>query len=100
MNNEKESVQADSQTILNQIVLEYMQERKRQRIGRYIFRGLILFILLMILFFSLRNLPAEVRAKPHVGYIEISGEIGEHKEASGENIVKGIVNAYRSQGLK
>jgi protease IV len=102
MNNSSSSANTDSQALLNQIVINYMQEQKRKRRWRWLIRALIL--LLLILAFSRLSFWGEgnksLRAKPHVGLIELRGTISDTQSASAENFAKGLESAYENSGLK
>ncbi|MCA0404287.1 MAG: S49 family peptidase [Proteobacteria bacterium] len=92
----------NSQTVLNEIVLEYMKEQKRKRRFRWVFRILILFLILFAFYrlFALNDADKSSKAKPHVGLIDLNGTIFDSQEASAENFAKGLDDAYKNQSLK
>jgi protease IV len=102
MNNSSSSANPDSQALLNQIVIEHLQEKKRKRRWRWLTRALILLLLLL----ALSRLPIfgednkSLRSKPHVGLIDIRGTISDTQSASSENFAKGLDSAYENSGLK
>lgn len=101
-NNNNSSTPADSQALLNQVILDYMKEQKRKRRWRWIFKSLLV---LVVLFFFIKlsylddssNLAS---VKPHVGLIDISGTIFEGQSASADNFAKGLKNAYDNKNMK
>jgi protease-4 len=91
----------DSQTLLNQIVLDYMKEKKRKRRGRWIMRIIFLIIILFIAYqiVTLENDDNGTNRKPHVGLIDLNGEISDSK-TNADDFAKSINNAYKNSGLK
>ena len=101
MNNDLSSnPNIDSQALLNQIVLDYMKEKKRKRIWRWIYR---IIILLVIAFFAYQVLSDNDdkggNSKPHVGVIDLNGEISDLK-VNADDFAKGMSSAYKNDGLK
>ncbi len=92
----------DSQTLLNQIVLDYMKEKKRKRRWRWVSRIIILLIIIFIGYkiSSYSNESSGLNLKDHVGLIDLEGEIFDSKSASADNFAKGMQNAYKNKGLK
>src|SRR3990167_9152437 len=92
----------DSQTVLNQIVLEFMREQKRKRRGRWIMRGIILLFMLSLFYNTSEFLldDSAKKDKPHVGFIDVKGTVFATEAASADNFLKGIQSAYQSKGLK
>lgn len=91
----------DSQTLLNQIVLDYMKEKKRKRRWRWVMRIVIL-CLIGIAIHELMGFNHEDsigNTKPHVGIVDLNGEISDIK-ANADDFAKGISNAYKNEGLK
>ncbi len=89
----------DSQTVLNQIVLDYMKEKKRKRRWRWISRIIILLILAFIAYQALVDNDKGGNTKPHVGVIDINGEISDLK-VNADDFAKGMSSAYKNEGLK
>lgn len=93
----------DSQTLLNQIVLDYMKEKRRRRIWRWIMRSVFLLLIIFIVYqiFSYQDDDAAgTNTKPHVGLIDVNGEIGDTKAVNSDDFAKGIESAYKNSGLK
>lgn len=90
----------DSQTLLNQIVLDYMKEKKRKRRWRWVGR---LIILLFIAFIAYQLLSDDDNKggnkKPHVGVIDLNGEISDLK-VNADDFAKGMSSAYKNEGIK
>lgn len=102
MNNNTPNENSASQNTLNQIVIEYMREQKRQRRWRYLMRFLFLLIILVLMFrfFALDREEKMAGLKPHVGLIDINGQITDSETSSSENLAKGLADAYGNTGLK
>ena len=92
----------DSQTLLNQIIIDYMKEQKRRRKWRWVMRIIILLIIAYGCFylFFLGNDDGSTNSKPHVGLVDVSGEIFDTKGANADDFAQGIDNAYKNKGLK
>ncbi|MFC3907879.1 S49 family peptidase [Legionella dresdenensis] len=92
----------DSQTLLNQIVIEFMREQRRKRRWRWITRILVLLLAVWIFFqgFGFSEDSKGWKTKPHVGLIDINGEIFDTSDANAENFTKGLDAAYKNSGLK
>lgn len=100
MNNDLSSnPNIDSQTLLNQIVLDYMKEKKRKRRLRWIFRILIVLILAYVAYEFLIDEDDKGNSKPHVGVVDLNGEISDAK-INADDFAKGLHSAYKSSGLK
>jgi protease-4 len=92
----------DSQALLNQIIIDYIQEQKRKRRWRWLMRFIYLLILIFLLyqFFYAGNEEAGANTKPHVGLIDINGELFDAKPANADDFAKGMETAYKNSGLK
>jgi protease-4 len=103
MNNELPSnSNMDSQTLLNQIIIDYMKEQKRRRKWRWAMRVLFLLIIgyIAIRLFFFSGDDSANNTKPHVGIVDINGEIFDAKGANSDDFALGINNAYKNTGLK
>lgn len=90
----------DSQALLNQIVLDYMKEKKRKRRWRWVIR--ILIVLAIVYFAYLAFSDDDDKGgniKPHVGVIDLNGEISDTK-VNADDFAKGMSVAYKNEGLK
>lgn len=101
MNNDLSSnPNIDAQTLLNQIVIDYMKEKKRKRRWRWIYR---IIIILLIAFFAYQLMSDDDdkggNTKPHVGVIDLNGEISDLK-VNADDFAKGMSTAYKNEGLK
>jgi protease-4 len=92
----------DSQTLLNQIIIDYMKEQKKKRKWRWAMRVIVLLLVVYGCFqlFFLNSDEVGVNSKPHVGLVDISGEIFDTKGANADDFARGIDNAYKNKGLK
>ena len=92
----------DSQALLNQIVIDYMREKKRKRVWRglkYLFFVLLLACGLYFII-SEHSDDLNLRNTPHVGLIDLKGEIFDGKSGSSDNFMKGLSAAYENKSLK
>ncbi|MDP3705537.1 MAG: S49 family peptidase [Legionellaceae bacterium] len=93
---------SNSQSLLNQIVCEYFAEQKRKRRWKWV-RRIVLFLLIiavigLCVFGRYEDIAA--RAKPHVGLIDIKGEITDGQVSSADIFMKSLTSAYENKGLK
>lgn len=89
---------SDSQTLLNQIVLDYLREKKRKKIWRAIKFFLIIAVLGLLFFkFKVQNVTEDTKA--HIGLIDVNGTISD-SEVNAENFAKSLDKAYKNKGLK
>ena len=102
MKNNSSVDDTDSQALLNQIVIEYMREKKRKRFWQWVRRMFFLLVILWLVyeFISMRSEDAVTRSKPHVGLIDVKGAIFDDKAADSDNFIKGLNKAYDSKALK
>lgn len=102
MNNSPSTENPDSQALLNQIVIEFMKEQKRKRRWRWVKRVIFLLLLALVIYLiaTYKDEDKALRAKPHVGLIDISGTISDTDSGSAENFAKGLDDAYKNAGLK
>lgn len=103
MNNDVSSQSnPDSQTLLNQIIIDYMIEKKRKRKWSWIFRIIVLLFLAVVFYqiVTLSNDEVGSNTKPHVGLVDLNGEIFDSKAASADDFAKGLDAAYKNTGLK
>ncbi|KTD67456.1 signal peptide peptidase [Legionella steelei] len=91
----------DSQALLNQVIIDYIKEAKRKRRWKWFMRVIYLLIILFIAYRVLVSTNEDVgtNIKPHVGVIDIIGEMSEAK-ANADDFAKGLDSAYKNSGLK
>ena len=102
INNDEIAKACDSQSVLNQIVLDYMQSQKRRRRWRIV-KGIIFWALLFFIlywFLLMKSQEQNARQHPHVGLIDVSGNMFDDQSASADNFIKGMDSAYANKGLK
>jgi protease-4 len=92
----------DSQVLLNQIIIDYIKEQKRRRRWRWLMRFIYLLIILAIVYlvFIGGKEDSGSNTKPHVGLVDISGEIFDAKTGNADDFAKGMDSAYKNSGLK
>lgn len=100
--NDESIKSGNAQEVLNKIVLDYLQEQKRQRFWRWVKRSLGVIVFLWVGYQVLvhRNADLIAQAKPHVGLIDIQGPIFDNQTANGDSFAKSLQKAYDSKGLK
>ncbi len=99
MHNDFSNPNIDSQSVLNQIVLDYMKEKKRKRRWRWVVRSLIMLSLACLAYFLFMDKDDKGNVKPHVGIIDLNGEISDMK-VNADDFAKGLGTAYKNEGLK
>lgn len=102
MNQQTLNESNNSQDLLNQIIFEYFKEQSRKRRWRIIRRILIVCGLITLVGVVNYNRVGETaaRLKPHVGLIDVKGEIISSQVSSADIFMKSLTNAYESKGLK
>lgn len=100
--NSNSNSNSDSQVLLNQIIIDYIKEQTRKRRWRWLMRGIYLLIVLFIAYQLFLGSHDETgsNTKPHVGLIDINGEIFDTKSANADDFAKGMESAYKNSGLK
>jgi protease-4 len=101
MKNASPVEQPDSQTLLNQIVVEFMRERKSNRRWRW-FKRIVGLLLILFFIYMIADFSDEAKGgtKPHIGLVDISGTIFDTQSANADNFAKGLESAYKNQGLQ
>lgn len=99
MPHEPVSETQSAQALLNKLVRDYLSERQREKKRRWIKRVVVIGLIVAGGFF-LHQQSMLADQKPHVGIVDIHGEMFDNKEAGADNVVKGLSKAYESKGLK
>lgn len=103
MNNDVTSQSSpDSQALLNQLIIDYMRDQKRKRKWRWVFRSIFLLFIAYFVYelATMNNDEVGTNTKPHVGLVDLDGEIFDSKSANSDDFAKGIDSAYKNSGLK
>lgn len=92
----------DSQLLLNQIVIDYMKEKKSRKRWRWVKRIAIIFIIIALIVYNFFISDDDLTSnnKPHVGIVDINGEIFDSKAANADDFAMGLDSAYKNKGLK
>lgn len=101
MNNDLSSnPNIDSQTLLNQVVLDYMKDQKRKRRWRWVYRIIIILLLSCFAYQMMHDDEDKGgNTKPHVGVVDLNGEMSDLK-VNADDFAKGMSSAYKNEGLK
>ena len=98
-----QNIENNSQALLTNIISEYFKEQKskrRWRLVRRIFFGIIAVVVIAIAYLGNMEDSAN-KNKPHVGIIDIKGEIMDNQQISSSDIfMKSLTSAYDSKGLQ
>jgi len=102
INNNTSVDNPESQTLLNQIVIEYLRDKKRKRVWQWVKRAFIVLSIVLVIYFFAGSLStdAALKASPHVGLIDLKGTIFDNQGANADNFIKGMDKAYESKTLK
>lgn len=97
-----QGVETNAQDLVNKIVIEFMKEQKRKRRFRWFMRFLLLCLLCLGIYSVSSDLvqEAQLKSKPHVGLIDINGEIGDEQASNADDFAKSLDEAYKNQSLK
>ena len=102
MNQRNEDQNNSAQDLLNQIVIEHFKEKKQQH-KRRLWRRILWVVVAVVgvfYFFTAHKADIAIRTAPHVGVIDIKGEIFDTQAANADNLTKSLQTAYASTGLK
>jgi len=92
----------DSQSLLNQIVLDYIKQQKWKNRWRWLIRIIVLVFMAFMLYEFISSSSEDIGAstKPHVGLVDINGEIFDAKAAGADDFAKGVDAAYKNKELQ
>ena len=93
---------ANSDDVLNQVVLNYLTERKRKQKWRWVTRSFVMLLMLWISYQVFSSYRTEImsRTKAHVGVIDVKGLIADNQAASAENFLESLEGAYENKAMK
>ncbi len=102
MEDQNKNQDSSAQDLLNRIVIEHFNEKKQKQTRRKWVRLLVVLMVVLFVFYFFYAHKNEVsaRAEPHVGLIDIKGDIFDNQPASADNLSKSLQAAYGSEGLK
>lgn len=92
----------DAQALLNKMVFDFMKQQRQQKYWRWVKRFLWLAVLGFFVFQVALEIFTEkqMRQRPHVGLIDLKGEISDNTAASSDNMSKALDKAYKSPNLQ
>lgn len=103
MNDENNSTEPSNQQwqqdIINRLAFAALNEQKKSRRWKIFFMLLVISYLFLVFFTAVNREPsvkANLISKKHTALIEINGVIAADKEASADNIVTGLRNAFEN----
>lgn len=101
MNNTNINQNLDPQALLNQWVVELMREKKQRRRWRMYRRVIVLLLVLLFAFSSIKFLFHNNHRSigPHVGLINLNGKIADDA-VNADDFAKSMAKAYKAKGLK
>lgn len=96
------STATSAQDLLNQIVVEHFNAQKRKRKWRMLRRSFLLLVVIgvAVAFVKMHLDDSATRSKPHVGIVDLKGEIFDGQSASADHLTKSLRAAYEAKGLK
>jgi len=88
-------------SVAERFARDYLRERRSERRWRIFFRlaWLALFVAVMLMAIGQRN-HANAPSGPHTALVEVKGEIAAEAEASAENLVAALKNAFEDAGAQ
>lgn len=96
----QESTQQWPQDVINRLAFASLNEQKKNRRWR-IFFALLFFSYLFLVYFTAMVKPdsvtASIAAKKHTALVEVNGIIAAGNDASADNIVTGLRNAFKNE---
>jgi protease-4 len=92
----------DAQVLLNKMVYDFMKQQRHQRIWRWVKRCIYLIVFLFLGYNVLDSKleSSKLSLKPHIGLIDISGEISESAQSNSDAFGKSLSNAYKNEMMK
>ena len=87
--------------VAERFAFDYLKDRRSERRWRIVSRlaWLVLFVFLGFTLLAQRNFPA-APSGPHTALIEVRGEIASDAEASAQNVVEALRNAFEDSGAR
>lgn len=101
-NNNRPMPEADpwERKVLQDLAFAAIKEQRTSRRWGYVFKGFILLYLVAVLVLAMSNKEIQAYAEEHTALVEIKGVIAADAEASADNIVTGIREAFDNQQAK
>ena len=92
----------DAQALLNKMVFDFMKQQRQQRYWKWFKRFIWVAVIGFFAFQVALDMLSEkqMRQRPHVGLIDLKGEIGDNTAASSDNMSKALDKAYKSPNLQ
>ncbi len=89
------------ETLVEQFAREYMRDRARSQRTRFVFRIAWLAVFAVIAWALVNRADqGAVPTGPHTALVELRGEISSESEASAENMIAGLKNAFEDAGAQ
>lgn len=83
---------------LEKLADDYLSEKKKNKKRRWIYRGILVVLLLIAAVYN--HFDSDHEERPHIGVIDIRGDIFSGSKASADKVVKALRKAYRSKGME
>src|SRR5665648_35470 len=99
---ELEQTPSRDQTAIEKVLLETVKENRRQRRWRIFFKlvYLLIFVFIILLLFAGKGITEGTFFKSHIALIKINGTIDSNSDASAENIIKSLNEAFDSPNVQ
>lgn len=97
-----ESGPQDAQLLLNKLVYDFMRQQKHQRRWVWVKRSLAILAVLFIIFNITKSIIEEkaLMQRPHVGIIDIKGEISDKSLMNSDAFSKSLAKAYKNEKMR
>ncbi|MGA7981681.1 MAG: S49 family peptidase [Chromatiaceae bacterium] len=89
-------------SLVNRVVLDFLQEQRRSRRWGIVFKLLtFIYLFALLLLFTPSDLTERVKlGEKHTALVDVKGIIAPETQASAENIIAGLRDAYEDKGTK
>ena len=92
----------EAQHLLNKLVYDFIRQQKHHRIWRWVKRVLVVAVFGFVVFGVVSSILAEksLMMRPHVGLIDLKGEISDKSIMNSDTFSKSLAKAYKNKMMK
>ncbi len=92
----------EAQTLLNRLVHDFMRQQRHQRFWLWIKRLIYITLIIVLAYNTIiaKFEDTKLSSKPHIGLIDVKGEIGENNTTNSDSFSKSLNYAYKNQMMK